>query len=52
MVVDGLSKEVNDALLAAGAIDGADILLGEHGTIFLRALVLHCNQHVVQAFDL
>ena len=52
MVVDGLGEEVDDALIAAGAVDGTDVLLGEHGAVFLRLLVLHGDQHVVQALDL
>ena len=52
MVVDGLGEEVDDALLAASAVDGTDVLLGEHGAVFLRLLVLHGDKHVVQALDL
>ena len=52
MVVDGLSEQVYDSLLTAGAVDGADVLLGEHGAVFLRLLVLQGDQHVVQALDL
>ena len=52
MVVDRLGEQVDDALLAASAVDGTDVLLGEHGAVFLRLLVLHGDQHVVQALDL
>ena len=52
MVVDGLSKQVGNVLFAAGAVDRAHILLGEHATLFFWLLSLLSDKHVVQIFDL
>jgi len=40
VVINRLAEQVDDALLATGAVGGADILLGEHGALLLRTLVL------------
>ena len=52
MVVDGLGEQVNDTLLTAGAVDGPDVLFSKHSAILIRLLVLHGEEHVVEALNL
>jgi len=52
-VVGLLSEQVDDALLAGSAGNGADVLGGKHGVIFVRTIVsvLHRHDQVVQVFN-
>ena len=52
MVVHRLGQQVSDVLFTASAVDGPDVLLGEHGAFLVRLLVLHGEEHVVEALDL
>ena len=52
MVINRLGQQIGDILFAAGAVDGADVLLGEHARFFVRSVLLLGDQHVVQVFDL
>ena len=52
MVINWLTEEIDNILFAACTIGGADVLLGEHGTFLIRALVLQPVDERVQFFDL
>lgn len=52
MVVDRLSKEVDNALFTRGTVDRANVLLGEHGIILVRSCLLVGVDKLVQVFDL
>jgi hypothetical protein len=46
------AEQVGDTLLTGGTVDWTDVFLGEHGVVLVGLLVLTCEQHVVQVFDL
>mmetsp|Transcript_42647 Transcript_42647/g.56315 ORF Transcript_42647/g.56315 Transcript_42647/m.56315 type:complete len:219 (+) Transcript_42647:634-1290(+) len=51
VVVNWLSQQIHDILLTAGAVGWTDVFLGEHSGLFLWALVLKPEDHIVQLFD-
>ena len=52
MVVHGLSQQIDDSLLAGGAVCRADILLGKHARVLFGSVGLRRDHHVEEAFDL
>ena len=52
MVVRRRTDQVNNVLIAAGAVRGAHILLAEHRVVLLLLLLLQRDEHIVQLFDL
>ena len=52
MVVNGLAEQVNDILITACTVGGPDVLFREHGTVLVRLLVLHGEEHIVEALNL
>ena len=52
MVVNGLGKQVGDILFAASTVDRPNVLFSEHGTLLVRLLVLHGEEHIVEALNL
>jgi len=51
MVVRRRTDQVNNALIAAGTVRGAHILLAKHRVVLLLLLLLECEEHIVQLFD-
>ena len=52
MVVDGLGQQISDVLLTAGAVDRPNILLSEHAGFLIWPVLLQCDHHIIEIFDL
>ena len=52
MVVDRLSEKVDDALVTTSAVDGTNVLLGEHARLLVGLLALLGDEHIVEALNL
>ena len=52
MVVDRLSEKVDDSLVTTSAVDGTNVLLGEHAGLLVGLLALLGNKHIVEALNL
>lgn len=51
VVVDRLSEKVDDALVTTSAVDGTDVLLGEHTGLLVGLLALLGDKHIVEALN-
>ena len=52
VVVDRLSEKVDDSLVTTSAVDGTNVLLGEHAGLLVGLLALLGDKHIVEALNL
>ena len=52
VVVDRLSEKIDDSLVTTSAVDGTNVLLGEHARLLVGLLALLGDKHIVEALNL